>query len=313
MKTLFCRLVGLVTTVALVTQAVILTSPLSAQHDSPQRGAEVRAAPVFYLATNIVATTLSAWVQSRSSQTSLKDVLVAGVAGGSIMYAGQRMIGTRKTALRLPGMQTVAVGASVARNIATRSAAFSEITLPLFPFYLTIRQDSPTIHVRASAFALVNFILLSGRGYTPDLPQSLYSGAVIFRHHGEEITCNSAEDGICTVGRVGEHRFGAILYAHAPAPLRTNEVITHELAHASQDVRDAVLNALPFSDHALRAQGKFGRALANYVVLDFFLPLGLTSAIVGPPPFDKACRDLSRFHECEAYAILRNSGPDFDH
>jgi hypothetical protein len=277
---------------------------LSAQN-LPDRDLHARPASVFYLGINIAVATISAFVHGRHNDASIERTLLAGAAGGTLMYAGQRMVGTREPALRLAGVQTVAVGANVARNVASGARPVSSLTLPLFPFYLTIQPGQPRVRLRLSTAAVVGIINLSGHGRKFEFTQSLYSGALVFSQNGHQVHCYDWDGDTCMIARVAEHQIGSVAYATDPRPSNPERVLAHEFGHITQDVRDVVLNAVPMSDYVLGNSGSVGRFLANYIVIDVFLPLMAASDILGPPSFDHACRNMGCFYECEAYALIR--------
>jgi hypothetical protein len=265
----------------------------------------VKPAPVFYWSVNVGITALSAWLQGRGARTSVPRAVLAGAVGGSLMYAGQRVVGSAQPALRLLGVQTVALGANVARNTAQGVPALSDLTFPVFPFYVRVRPHAdPAITVRVSTVALVSGIRMGTRYRRwPELGESLVSGGLVFRVPGSDLHCY-LEDGSCLVGRVGEHVFGAVAFAESPDPCSTGLVVAHELGHIAQDARDAVLHAIPASDTVLSRAGAVGRWLSRYLVVDGFLPLMAASWTVGSPPFDAACHPSSSYYECEAEAML---------
>jgi hypothetical protein len=265
---------------------------------------QAQSAPAFYIGINIAVATISAWANGPTDHKSIVRALEGGVIGGTLMYVGQQIIRTREPALRFLGVQTVALGANLARNIGSGVAPTATLVLPLLPFYLTVQPKQRHVQLRVSAAALVGIANMSAHGRKLDMLQSLYSGALVFSQAGAQIHCYDWDGDTCLRARVAEHRIGSIAYAQDPQPLSQRAVIAHELGHVTQDVRDLLLYAVPVSDFVLRNSGKLGRALADYVVIDAFLPLMAASDIFGPPRFDEACHGLSRFYECEVYALI---------
>jgi hypothetical protein len=94
-----------------------------------------------YWGMNVGAAMVSAWLQNRGDPVSLPRILVAGLAGGTAVYAGQRLVGTHDRRLRLAGLELAAAGASVTGNIARRQAPLAELTLPFFPLYLRFARS----------------------------------------------------------------------------------------------------------------------------------------------------------------------------
>lgn len=263
---------------------------LSAQN-LPDRDANPRQASAFYLGINIAVTTISALVQGRHNDASIERTLLAGVTGGTLMYAGQRIVGTGEPALRLAGVQAVAVGANVTRNVVAGVPPVSNLTLPVFPFYLTIQPAEPRVRLRLSTGAIVGIVSMSGHGRKFELAQSLYSGALVFSQDGQQVHCYDWDGDTCVTARVAQHQLGSVAYATDPQPSSRQRVLAHEFGHVTQDVRDVVLNAVPMSDYALGNSGGVGRFLARYIVIDAFLPLMAASELLGPPSFDHACRN----------------------
>jgi len=255
---------------------------------------------LLYWVVNAGVATVSGWIQGRPSGQPLRRALAGGLAGGTLVFVGQRMIGTGEPHLRGLALQTAAVGTSVTRNIAVGDPPFSELNFILLPFYVRVRpHDASKVSVRVSAVGLVQAVR-AGRRYRtwPTLGQSLETGALVFRVEGDVLECMSPA---CTVGAVGQHRYGNFAYA-----IDGDACLRHETLHLLQDVRDAGLHALPASDWALRRSGPIGRFLSRFVVLDAFLPLSWAGSNIAAERFDQACRGLGTFTECEATALAHN-------
>lgn len=270
-----------------------------------QTTTNARRAPLFYWGIDVGVATLAGLFHGQIHHAAPQRAIVAGIVGGSLMYGGQRMVGAGDPALNLPGLETVALGANLTRNIGSGVAPFSDLTFPFFPLYVRIRPGRPApLRVRISALGLYSTIRMSLRyGQAPDWGRSLISGAVVFTCTGQLLLCEERQRTGCSVVRVGEHRFGAVAYAHDPLGCTRDEVLAHELGHVAQDIRDAILFAVPASDYALDHTGRVGRWIGRVLVVDAVLPLMLTSRLVGPPDFDPACHGFSKFYECEAEAM----------
>jgi hypothetical protein len=269
-----------------------------------------RPAAGFYWGVDVGVSALSALLRAHEANVSVKRAFLGGLAGGTLMYAGQRLVGTAAPAVRLVGLQTVALGAGIARNVGAGRAAFSDLTFPLFPFYVRIRPGETTrVSVRLSALGLISAARM-GRAYRrwPSLGESLLGGAPVFTVPAGDIRCDAGGLTDCQIERLGEHSLGAVVYAEHPAPCSSRFVVAHEMGHVAQDVRDVVLFAVPASDLALAHAGRPGRWLSRYLVVDGFLPLMLASRAAGPPAFDEACRGLSSYYECETEAMLWRKG-----
>jgi len=266
-----------------------------------------RSDPGLYWGVDVSTATLSGLVQGRFGKHGLPRALLGGLVGGSLMYGGQRLIGTGLPGLRFAGLQTVAAGASVARNLGTGQPPWAELTFPVFPLYVQVHPArDPHVSVRASVVG-IGGIVHSVREFHrwPDWSESVLAGMPVFRVPAERLQGCAQYDraGQCTEGVVGHHVFGAIAFADHPGHFTARNVVTHELGHAAQDVRDAVLHAVPASDLVLRSD-PLGRVLARFLVIDVVLPLNLVSHAAGPPASDPACRQVNTFYECETEAMM---------
>jgi hypothetical protein len=281
-------------TIALV--ALAAAGPVAAQGSVP----DPQPRPFLYWAVNAGAATVSGWIQGRSSGQPLRRALAGGLAGGTLVYVGQRLIGLGKPDLRGLALQTAAVGTSLTRNIALGNSPFSELNFILLPFYIRIRPHAESkVSVRLSTLATIQAIRTGVKFHTwPDLWQSLQTGALVFRVDGEVLECMTP---VCTVGAVGQHRFGNFAYA-----VDGDACLCHETLHLLQDVRDAGLHAMPASDWVLQRAGPPGRWLSRFLVVDAFLPLSWLGSDIRAERFDPACRGLGTFTECEATAMAHN-------
>ncbi len=286
--------------------AILVAVPAPAVPTPAQRGTRVRCAPVFYWGVDVGTATISVFLQGRSRGVPVGRAIVGGVAGGSVMYAGQRLVGTGVPALRFAGLQSVAVGASLARNLGTGRGALDELTLPVFPLYVQrLRGARPEWSARLSVVAVAGVVrTVHEFKVWPDWRESLLAGLPVFEVPRERLGGCSAYGprGECLAGMLGHHVVGAVVYAGRPEQTTVQDILTHELGHSAQDVRDAVLHAVPASDFVLRRH-PVGRWLSRFIVVDVVLPLELVSRAVGPPGADPACRELSSFYECETEAM----------
>ncbi len=269
-----------------------------------------RSDPPFYWGVDVGTATISSWVQGRFGKAGLPRVVLGGLAGGSLMYGGQRLIGTGLPGLRFVGLQTVAVGASVARNVGTGHAPWAELTFPVFPLYVQVRPVRPAgtapVRVRASAVALGGLVHTAREFHRwPDWKESLIAGMPVFSLPTARLDGCAEYDqaGRCIQGVVGHHVFGAVAYATEPEHFTARNVLTHELGHTAQDVRDAVLHAVPASDFVLNSD-PVGRVIARFLVIDVVLPLNILSRAAGPPTSDPGCRLLDSYYECETEAMM---------
>jgi hypothetical protein len=266
-----------------------------------------RAEAPFYWSVNVGTATASALLHGRFRKVPVYRAVIAGVAGGTLMYAGQRMVGSGVPALRFAGLQTVATGASLTRNLSRGDPAFTELTFPVFPAYLQVRPTShPHVRVRVSAVAVGGMIHTAREFHVwPDWQESLVAGMPVFQVDRVRLGPCVEYDRFnrCIGGMIGHHVFGAVAFTSHNDAFSGRNVLTHELGHAAQDMRDAVLDAVPVSDAALeRLPG--GHLLSRFLVVDLVLPLSLASRIAGPPGVDPACRALGSYYECETEAMM---------
>jgi hypothetical protein len=213
---------------------------------------------------------VAAWLAGRTRDVPLVTSLLGGIAGGSISYGGQHLMGLGKPWLRFTGLEVTAVGASIARNVRGGQPPLAELTFPVFPLYVRVRPGDPNpVNVRLSLMTLVSAGQFAARHrVAPDLWQSLSSGGLVFPVAADRVGCHVVENGQCIVEVAGQHRFGAVAFAE-----QGTYCLDHELAHLGQDVRDVVLFALPASDWVLSHSGAFGRWLGRFLVLDVVRPI----------------------------------------
>lgn len=266
-----------------------------------------RAETPFYWSVNVGTATASALLHGRLGRVPVYRAVIAGVAGGTLMYAGQRVVGSGVPALRFAGLQLVASGASVTRNIGRGGAPFAEMTFPLFPAYLDIKPTAhPHVRLRVSAVAVGGIIHTAREFHVwPEWRESLIAGMPVFLVDRVRLGPCVEYDRFnrCIGGMIGHHVFGAVAYTRRNDVFTGQNVLTHELGHSAQDVRDAVLHAVPASDAVLsRLPG--GRFLSRFVVVDLALPLSLVSRMAGPPAIDPACQSLGSYYECETEAMM---------
>jgi hypothetical protein len=273
MPATFRRLVSLLPlTAAVFGPALVPARQLSAQGIARDRGAHAR-----YLALNVVIGTVAAVARSAASGTPLRSAIANGLVGGSLMGAGMELIGTEAAAARLAGVQLTAVGASVARNADAGAGLLSDVTLPVYPFYLRVRPGAPhpvTARLSLRTAARLVTVLTRGDDARVDWRATLVTGAPVLRSTRWRLPpegCRSA-----CVGSFAQHNAGVIVYsASAGTDYDLRRTLAHESVHLAQHTRDAVLHAVPASDAALARIGPAGRTLSRFVVLDVVLPLKL--------------------------------------
>lgn len=248
----------------------LTTSALGAQVVEREQGSRVR-----YLALNVVIGTTASVARSMVSGTPLRQALVKGLVGGSMMSAGMQLVGMDSPATRFAGLQLTAVGASVSRNVDAGTPALADITLPVYPFYVRVRPgaSSPvTARLSAMSTARLVSVLASKDRPSMDWGQTLASGAPVLRSPLWRLpssTCPAPCE-----GSYAQHSSGVIVYsASAGTDYDLRRTLAHESIHLAQQTRDALLNAIPVSDAMLERGGPVGRGVSRFFVMDVLMPL----------------------------------------
>jgi len=282
---------------SLVAALVVPPRGIPAQGLERDRGAHAR-----YLALNVVIGATAATARAAITGAPLRTALTRGLIGGAFMSAGMELVGTERPEARLAGLQVAAVGASVMRNVDADVPAFSDITLPFYPFYVRVRPGSPTpVTARLSLMSAVRLTSVYTRGSRPrvDWGATLTTGAPVLRSPRWRLPSKSCP-APCE-GSFAQHNAGVIVYSSsAGTDYDLRRTLAHETMHVVQHTRDAVVDAIPASDAALARFGRPGRALARFIVLDALLPLRLVdeaeSRLRGARPRDS-------WYELEARAF----------
>jgi hypothetical protein len=219
----------------------------------------------------------------------LARAFLQGALGGAVAYGGQRMVGTGVPALRLSGVQTVALGASIARNAGAGARPFEELTFPLFPLYVHVRPHADrSVRIRVSAVALASLGLAaantSAYDASLDVAESLLTGAPVFRSRASWIYAAGAPSAECAHGdgcagaAAGLHRLGTTWYTTGGrSAAQSRRILAHETVHLTQFVRDAILFGVPTGDAITRGAGGVVGRIGELVALDAFLPLALVN------------------------------------
>lgn len=266
----------------------------------------------FYFGLNAVVGGVSAFLRSLATpDPDPGAAFVKGALGGAVMYGGQRMVGTGRTELRLAGVQAVALGANIARNAGDEKPLLSDLTLPLYPFYLDLDPEPGTSPVRLSALATFSLVraVTETNEFTGgiDWKETLLTGAPVFRSEeswvyplGRYDAVACANGSYCDGAAAGMHRAGVTWYTTGTRGRDTSRrILAHEMIHLTQVVRDGVLHAVPLSDAALQRLGAPGNLLARFLILDLGLPIsGLEAAL----PTDGLARH-GGFYELEAITL----------
>ena len=254
--------------------ALTLAMPRVSLAQTPSRDAGTHAR---YLALNVAIGATASLARAMVSGAPIRSTVAKGVLGGSLMSAGMELIGTESPAARFAGLQLTAVGASVARNADDGKPIFSDITLPLYPFYVRVQPGaSRPVTARLSAMSTARLAtVLTGRRHPRiDWGATMITGAPVLRSPKWRLPSTSCA-APCE-GSFAEHNAGVIVYsASAGTDFDLRRSLAHESLHLAQQTRDALLNAIPASDAGLARLGTPGRVLSRFLVLDMLLPLRL--------------------------------------
>jgi hypothetical protein len=274
--------------------------------------------PAFYLGFNAIIGGGAAAAHALLADADVPPLraFLQGAMGGVVMYGGQRLVGTGVPALRLPGVQTVAVGASMARNAGAGVPLFSTITLPVYPFYLQLRPGSDRpfgLRVSAAAAASLASALTRNGSFQAEIDwrESLLTGAPVFRSasswiypFGDPAAAECRHGDGCDGGAGGLHRVGTTWYTTGGRSAEQSaRILTHETIHLTQVVRDALLFGIPASDALTRAAGGFIERAGRFIVFDGFLPLTVVNhgLSLGLPHTDDG--NTWRLYEFEAHTL----------
>jgi hypothetical protein len=234
------------------------------------RGAHARA-----LALNVAIGATVAAARAAVTGMPMRAALTRGLVGGSLMSAGMELVGTESANARIAGVQLAAVGASVSRNADAGAPMFSDVTLPVYPFYVRIRPGSPNpVTARLSVMSAVRLTSVLTRAGRPrvDWSATFATGAPVLaspRWRLESTSCPPP-----CAGSFAQHNAGVIVYsASAGTDYDLRRTLAHETIHVVQHTRDAVFHAIPASDAVLTRAGRTGRLLSRFLVADILLPM----------------------------------------
>jgi len=252
--------------------AATASQAVAAQSLERDRGAHRQ-----FLALNIAIGATASVARAIVSGVPMRTALMKGLIGGSLMSTGLELIGTESPSTRFAGLQLTAVGASIARNVDGGAPLLSDLTLPLYPFYLRIRPGTATpVSARLSAMSAVRLATAmtdGGRAHV-DWGATLTSGAPVLRSSRWRLPSASCPPPCA--GAFARHNAGTIVYsASAGTDYNLRRTLAHESLHLAQQTRDAILAGIPLSDAALTRMGGPGRALSRFVVVDVLMPLRL--------------------------------------
>ena len=234
-----------------------------------------RSAHVRYLALNVAIGATASTARAMITGTPIRQAIAKGLLGGSLMSTGMELIGTESPSARFAGLQLTAVGASVIRNTDNGAPLFSDITLPIYPFYVRVQAGAPRpVTARLSVVSGARLVSLLTSGNRPrfDLGATLATGAPVLRSPRWRLKSQSCPPP-CE-GSFAQHSAGVIVYsASAGTDYDLRRTLAHESLHLAQQTRDALLDAIPASDAAISRLGGSGRLVSRFFVLDLLLPL----------------------------------------
>ena len=258
--------------VCAISLALIVSAPSIARPQALERDP---AAHRRYLALNVAIGVTASVARAVASGAPLRAALAKGLLGGSLISGGMELIGTESRAARFAGLQLTAVGASVARDADVDGPLLADITLPIYPFYVRVRPQSPhpvTARLSVMSAAHLATVLTSGSHPRVDWRETLVTGAPILRSPQWRLPSTSCPPPCA--GSFAQHNAGLVIYsASAGTDYDLQRTLAHESVHLAQQTRDAVLAAIPASDAALERFGPGGRALSRFVVVDVVMPL----------------------------------------
>jgi hypothetical protein len=254
--------------------ALLLAWPVAARAQTPARD---QSAHVRFLALNVAIGATASVARALIDGTPVRSAIAKGVVGGSLMSSGMELIGTQSKATRLAGLQLTAVGASVTRNAGAGVPMFSDLTLPIYPFYVRVRPGSDTpISARLSVVSAASLVSIAASSNRPSVnwSETVATGAPVLRSPRWRLPSSSCPPP-CE-GSFAQHSGGIVVYsASAGTDYDLGKTLAHESLHLAQQTRDAVLDAIPASDAALQRAGTGGRFFSRFFVLDVAMPLRL--------------------------------------
>jgi hypothetical protein len=251
--------------------ALIILAPRTAWAQGLERDP---AAHARFLALNVAIGATASVARAVASGAPIRVALAKGLLGGSLMSAGMELIGTESRAARFAGLQLTAVGASVARNVDAGAPLLSDVTLPIYPFYVRVQPQAPhPVTARLSVMSTARLVTVMTSGSRPrvDWRETLVTGAPILRSPQWRLPSSSCPPP-CG-GSFAQHNAGLVIYsASAGTDYDLQRTLAHESVHLAQQTRDAVLAAIPASDAALERLGTGGRTISRFLVVDVVMP-----------------------------------------
>src|SRR5688500_10410634 len=257
----------------LIAVALVMTVGASTARGQVQE--RDRATHARFLALNVAIGTTASIARAVVTGAPLRTTIAKGLLGGSLMSTGMELVGTESPAVRFAGLQLTAIGASVSRNADSGTPIFSDLTLPVYPFYLRVRPGSSSpVTARLSAMRAARLATGRADGRSPRMAggASLATGAPVLRSPRWRLP--SASCPAPCEGAFAQHNAGVIVYSSsAGTDYDLRRTLAHESMHVLQHTRDVVFHAIPASDALLSRAGRTGRILSRFLVADFLLPM----------------------------------------
>jgi len=255
-----------------ISLALIVSAPAIARPQALERDP---AAHRRFLALNVAIGATASVARAVASGAPVRVALAKGLLGGSLMSAGMELIGTESRAARFAGLQLTAVGASVARDVDAGTPLLSDVTLPIYPFYVRVQPQAPhpvTARLSVMSAARLAAVMTGGSRPSVDWRETLVTGAPVLRSPEWRLPSSSCPPP-CG-GSFAQHNAGLVIYsASAGTDYDLKRTLAHESVHLAQQTRDAVLAAIPSSDAALERLGPGGRTISRFLVIDVVMPL----------------------------------------
>jgi len=255
-----------------ISLALIVSAPAIARPQALERDP---AAHRRFLALNVAIGATASVARAVASGAPVRVALAKGLLGGSLMSAGMELIGTESRAARFAGLQLTAVGASVARDVDAGTPLLSDVTLPIYPFYVRVQPQAPhpvTARLSVMSAARLAAVMTGGSRPSVDWRETLVTGAPVLRSPEWRLPSSSCPPP-CG-GSFAQHNAGLVIYsASAGTDYDLQRTLAHESVHLAQQTRDAVLAAIPSSDAALERLGPGGRTISRFLVIDVVMPL----------------------------------------
>lgn len=167
---------------------------------------------------------------------SFVDGFKEGAMGGSVHYAGKRIMSVDVAGALFVGRQLSALGASMALNATRGSGRWDRVLLPFGPVALELRrrEDGLAVSPSVSIYDLVKVAEgIANRDRRLDWGETLSTGTVVF---------GSRENELFAAGLNGATDGSVVHLDDGLAPGERRQVLVHEMVHVAQ--RDFMNRAL---------------------------------------------------------------------